>query len=46
MYLYLIFSSDLIKIYLVNPYTVGKILASSISWYKKILMLLPFLESY
>ena len=30
--LYLIFSSDLVKIYLVNPYTVGKISSSSISW--------------
>jgi hypothetical protein len=30
--LYLIFSSDLVKIYVVDPYTVGKILASSISW--------------
>ena len=28
--LYLIFSSDHVKIYLVNPYTVGKISASSI----------------
>ena len=26
-------SSDLVKIYLVDPYTVGKISASSISWY-------------
>ena len=30
--LYLIFSSDLVKIYLVNPYTVRKISSSSISW--------------
>ncbi len=44
--LYLIFSSDLVKIYLVNPYTVGKISASSFSGYEKLLMLVPFLESY
>jgi hypothetical protein len=44
--LYLIFSSDLVEIYLVDPYTIGKISASSISWYKKILMLVTFMESY
>jgi hypothetical protein len=44
--MYLIFSSDLVKIYLVDPYTVGKISASSISRYEKVLMLVPFLESY
>ena len=44
--LYLIFSSDLVKIYLVDPYTVGKISASSFSGYEKLLMLVPFLESY
>jgi hypothetical protein len=42
----LIFSTDLVKIYLVDPYTVGKITASSIFWYEKILMLVPFLEIY
>ncbi len=31
--LYLIFTSDLVKIYFVNPYTIGKISSSSISWY-------------
>jgi hypothetical protein len=34
--LYLIFSSDLLKIHFVDPYTVGKISASSVSWYKKV----------
>ena len=33
--LYLIFSSDLVKIYLVNPYTVGKISSSSIFLVRK-----------
>ncbi len=44
--LHLIFSSDLVKIYLVNPYTIGKISLSSISWYLEVFMFEPFLESY
>ncbi len=44
--LHLIFSSDLVKFYLVNPYTVGKISLSSISWYLEVFTFEPFLESY
>ncbi len=44
--LHLIFSRDLVKIYLGNPYTVGKISLSSISWYLTVFMIEPFLESY